>query len=89
MSRGFETFVKGDDSVDNHLHGLLDTIQAHEESLSADAKAEDTMVQADIVTWRGMMTKIMTAPFDMFSDFEMNATWYQVRNDLGRSLDES
>lgn len=33
------------------------------------------------------MTKIMTAPFDMFSDFEMNATSYQVRNDLDQSLD--
>ena len=39
--------------------GLLETIQAHEESLmGADTKPEDVKTQVDIMTWRGMMTKV-------------------------------
>ena len=58
LSKGFDSWIKGDDSVDNHLHGLLETIQAHEESLWQDGKnVEEIRSQADLITWRGMMTK--------------------------------
>ena len=41
----------------------------------ADAeRAAGEKIQADVVTWRGMMTKLMTAPFDTFAEFEMRAT---------------
>lgn len=33
--------------------------------------------QADIITWRGMMTKLMTAPFERFDGFDMRATVFQ------------
>jgi RAT1-interacting protein len=51
LSKGFETFDKHDDSVDEHLDSLLRTIIAHEEE---DGKKID----AQLVTWRGMMTKV-------------------------------
>ncbi|KAI0122881.1 RAI1 like PD-XK nuclease-domain-containing protein [Xylariales sp. AK1849] len=70
LSRGFETFDKHDDSVDEHLDSLLKTIMAHEEE---DGKKID----AHIVTWRGMMTKVMSALFEDRDGFEMNATLYQ------------
>ncbi|KAL2216912.1 rai1 protein [Thermoascus aurantiacus ATCC 26904] len=69
LNRGFESFQPLDDSADEHLDALLDTIIALEKD--AGAKCE-----ADVITWRGMMTKIMTAPFEM-SGFEMNATYFQ------------
>jgi RAT1-interacting protein len=90
LSRGFETFKKHDDSVDEHLDSLLETIMAHEQK-------EGQRTRSDIVTWRGIMTKvcfeaaltslpqllilqqIMTAPFDLFNEFELNATCFQVR----------
>jgi hypothetical protein len=50
LSEGFETFDKHDDSVDEHLDSLLKTIIAHEQ-------AEGKKIDAQIVTWRGMMTK--------------------------------
>ncbi|KAK3716881.1 decapping endonuclease targeting mRNA [Vermiconidia calcicola] len=79
LSNGFKDWIKQDESIDSHLDGLLDTIQRHEEALLKDgASPQDARTQADIITWRGMMTKIMAASFDMFSDFEMNATYYQV-----------
>ncbi|KAF2766729.1 protein rai1 [Teratosphaeria nubilosa] len=84
LSAGFETFNQRDDSPDEHLDALLDTLQAHEERfLSQISSGEsqitpgDVVTQADFVTWRGMMTKILTAPFDDFNEFEMNATCYQ------------
>ncbi|CRG88758.1 Decapping nuclease rai1 [Talaromyces islandicus] len=70
LNEGFETFQKLDDSGDEHLDALLDTIVALEENTGSKC-------EADIITWRGMMTKIMAAPFDMLNGFEMNATYFQ------------
>lgn len=51
LSNGFETFKKHDDSIDEHLDSLLQTVMAHEQK-------EGQRVQSDIVTWRGIMTKV-------------------------------
>ncbi|KAA8631468.1 hypothetical protein SMACR_04403 [Sordaria macrospora] len=82
LSKGFESFIKHDDSVDEHLDSLLTTIADYEQKTSKP-------IDAHIVTWRGMMTKIMAAPFDD-DGFEMNATLYRVRSHppLGRSPKE-
>ena len=64
LSKGFDTWVKADDSIDNHLDGLLETIQAHEESLTnSDSRNEDVRTQVDVMTWRGMMTKASLGKF--------------------------
>ncbi|KAG5807365.1 hypothetical protein H9Q74_006922 [Fusarium xylarioides] len=70
LSKGFDTFQKLDDTGDDHLDSLLKTIAAHEQETGKK-------IDANIVTWRGMMTKIMAAPFDQMDGFEMNATLYQ------------
>ncbi|UPK94155.1 hypothetical protein LCI18_005090 [Fusarium solani-melongenae] len=70
LSKGFDTFQKQDDSGDEHLDSLLKTIIAHE-------KETGKKIDAHLVTWRGMMTKIMAAPFEDRDGFEMNATLYQ------------
>ncbi|KAH9901996.1 RAI1-domain-containing protein [Xylariomycetidae sp. FL2044] len=70
LSRGFESFDKHDDSADEHLESLLSTIAAHE-------REAGQKIDAQLVTWRGMMTKIMSAPFEDRDGFEMNATLYQ------------
>lgn len=57
LSVGFDTFIKYDDgAVDLHLNPLLDTIQHHEEQTK-------TKLEADILTWRGMMTKVRKSPY--------------------------
>ena len=63
LSAGFDSFVKRDDSIDEHLDALLDTLQAHEERFlqsvqDGEGKIEDVRTKADVVTWRGMMTKV-------------------------------
>ena len=50
LSKGFETFDHFDDTEDEHLDGLLGTIIDLEERTG-------TRCAADIITWRGMMTK--------------------------------
>ena len=51
LNRGFDTFQQLDDTNDDHLDGLVDTIAALERETAKKA-------EADIVTWRGMMTKV-------------------------------
>lgn len=51
LSKGFETFVKHDDSVAEHLDSLLKTIMDHE-------KQTGTKIDAQVVTWRGCLTKV-------------------------------
>ncbi|KAK4451876.1 Dhp1-interacting protein Din1 [Podospora aff. communis PSN243] len=70
LSKGFESFVKHDDSVDEHLDSLLETIANHE-------RETGKAIDAHVVTWRGMLTKIMAAPFEDRDGFEMNATLYR------------
>ncbi|KAL3455703.1 RAI1 like PD-XK nuclease-domain-containing protein [Aspergillus heterothallicus] len=70
LNRGFDAFQKLDDSADEHLDALLDTIITLE-------RETGKRCEADIITWRGMMTKVLTAPFDNMNGFEMNATCFQ------------
>lgn len=51
LSEGFDSFVKRDDSPDEHLDGLLRAIGDHE----AETQKQ---IDAHVVTWRGMMTKV-------------------------------
>ncbi|EER40573.1 HLA class III protein Dom3z [Histoplasma capsulatum H143] len=60
LNKGFDTFEKLDDTGDEHLDALLETIIDLEKRTGAKC-------EADLITWRGMMTKV----------FEMNATCYQ------------
>ncbi|KAK6534715.1 decapping endonuclease targeting mRNA [Arthrobotrys megalospora] len=58
LNHGYNMFVKHDDSVDEHLDSLLDALvelEKKEGRCSTDG--------VHFVTWRGMMTKIMTVPY--------------------------
>ena len=59
LSGGFDNWVKADESIDWHLDGLLQTIQAHEEAQLVQGKhLDDARVSADVVAWRGILTKV-------------------------------
>ena len=58
LSKGYENFQKLDDSIDEHLDGLLKAILEKE-------KREQRRVQADIITWRGIMTKVCVSMKDI------------------------
>lgn len=60
LNEGFETFQKLDDAGDEHLDALLDTVVALEENTGSKC-------EADIITWRGMMTKVRGSFFLCFA----------------------
>lgn len=62
LSKGFEKFQKLDDSGDEHLDSLLKTILAHE-------RETGKKIDANVVTWRGMMTKVRFFPRSVLSVF--------------------
>ncbi|KAI2791616.1 Decapping nuclease rai1 [Penicillium oxalicum] len=72
LNVGFDTFQKLDDSADEHLDALLDTVMAME-------KETGKKCETDVITWRGMMTKILTAPFDMMNGFIEENNAYKNR----------
>ncbi|KAF3038138.1 decapping endonuclease targeting mRNA [Didymella heteroderae] len=69
LKEGSDTFKHYEDKEDPHLDSLLKALM-HKEGGDASAPK----IRADFVTWRGMMTKIMTAPYDNFAEFSMFAT---------------
>ncbi|KAI4823042.1 rai1 protein [Aureobasidium sp. EXF-8845] len=62
LSKGYDSFRQRDDSGDEHLDGLLDTLVESE-------KRNGKKTEVDFVTWR--------APYEMEDGFEMNATCFQ------------
>ncbi|KAL8680562.1 MAG: hypothetical protein Q9186_003253 [Xanthomendoza sp. 1 TL-2023] len=60
LSKGFDKFQQLDDTADDHLDSLLKTLVDLEQRTGEKC-------QADVITWRGMMTKIMATPFDLFN----------------------
>lgn len=54
LNQGFDDFQQLDDTNDDHLDPLLATIVAFEQKTGAK-------VDTDIITWRGMMTKVRGA----------------------------
>lgn len=58
LSEGFDSFKPLDDEADDHLDALLATITEKE-------KSDGRRIEADIVTWRGMMTKVSDRSFGM------------------------
>jgi len=51
LSKGFDTFQKLDDSVDEHLGSFLRAIEAVE-------RERAQKVDAEVIAYRGMMTKV-------------------------------
>ena len=51
LSKGFDTFQQLDDTADDHLDSLLKTIIALE-------KESGVKCEADVLSWRGLLTKV-------------------------------
>lgn len=68
LNRGFEEFVERDESVNEHLDSLLISLM----KLSKSEKNEQ-LGRANLITWRGMMTRLCTLLYEDRQGFEMNA----------------
>ncbi|WVW79529.1 hypothetical protein I302_101498 [Kwoniella bestiolae CBS 10118] len=63
LNYGYDDRVERDESIDEHLDGLCDALRGVE-------KGER---RGGIITWRGMITRIMTAPYEDREGWEMTA----------------
>ncbi|KAI6382271.1 decapping endonuclease targeting mRNA [Pyricularia grisea] len=71
LSEGFESFDKLDEGASaEHIDSLLQTIIAHEQRTGKK-------IDAHVVTWRGIVTKLMASPYEDRDGFDLNATLYQ------------
>ncbi|CAG8777930.1 19989_t:CDS:2 [Cetraspora pellucida] len=69
LSHGYETFVQREQSGPEPIHSLLDAL-AHTQKRSADKN----LVQTDLVSWRGIFTKILCTPYNRNEPWELGAT---------------
>ncbi|KAK9244269.1 RAI1 like PD-XK nuclease-domain-containing protein [Lipomyces tetrasporus] len=69
LSAGYSVFNKRDDTVDEHLDGLLLALVDLE-------KRTGKKTTGDIITWRGIVTKLLCLPYSMNEGFELNAVWF-------------
>ena len=63
LNHGFERFVQRDETVSEHLDALVAALQHRTEKASENERVEvdQERRRADVVTWRGIITKICTA----------------------------
>ncbi|KAL1407664.1 decapping endonuclease targeting mRNA [Vanrija albida] len=64
---GLERRIERDESVDEHLDGLVDSLRRAIEERGAAERP------GGVVTWRGMLTRILTAPYEERDGWEMDA----------------
>jgi RAT1-interacting protein len=65
LNDGFDQFQQLDDTNDGHLDALLDTIVSHEQ-------IKGSKIDTDIITWRGMITKVRALALDRFGAYAKN-----------------
>ncbi|CAG8514363.1 9244_t:CDS:2 [Diversispora eburnea] len=71
LSDGYETFIQRNGSGIEPIHSLIDAI---EYSKSSDNNKNDNLYTADLVSWRGVFTKILCAPYNKNEPWELGAT---------------
>ncbi|CAO3635371.1 unnamed protein product [Mucor fragilis] len=69
LNVGYDKMIQRDESIPEHIDTLLDALT------NANAKQpDDSQITADIVTWRGIMTKILCTPYSRKEPWELRAT---------------
>ncbi|GAA5827356.1 hypothetical protein JCM11251_003779 [Rhodosporidiobolus azoricus] len=64
LNRGFEEAVWRKGEVDEGLDALLDTLTEFIDSDSSPPAAADLLSKISVITWRGMLTKLMLAVYE-------------------------
>ncbi|ORX44911.1 hypothetical protein DM01DRAFT_1295045 [Hesseltinella vesiculosa] len=73
LTVGFDRFIQRDETVPEHLDTLLDALT----DAKAKANVPPEMTQANIVTWRGIMTKLLCTPYARNEPWELRLTRYK------------
>lgn len=70
LNYGFERLVERDESIDEHLDSLLNSLMVLGQR---NDDLDQSRRQAHVITWRGMMTRFCTLLYESRDSFEMNA----------------
>lgn len=70
LNRGFEELIERNESINEHLDSLLISLLRVSQSKE---KKNEQLSKANLITWRGMMTKLCTLLYEDRQGFEMNA----------------
>uniref|UniRef100_A0A060TD59 Decapping nuclease n=1 Tax=Blastobotrys adeninivorans TaxID=409370 RepID=A0A060TD59_BLAAD len=65
LSAGFSDFTEKDESIDVHLNHMLKALLHYEQE-------NDTKVKVDMITFRGIMTKILCLSYSKNEDLDLN-----------------
>ncbi|CAG8584250.1 6308_t:CDS:2 [Funneliformis mosseae] len=71
LSAGYENFIQRENSGPEPIHSLLDALN-HLKRTSANKD----VIKADIISWRGIFTKLLCAPYNKKEPWELGATLY-------------
>ncbi|KAI9275589.1 RAI1 like PD-XK nuclease-domain-containing protein [Phascolomyces articulosus] len=70
LSYNYDRFIQRDETIPEHIDTLLDAL--------TDAKSKNEVdnhnTNADIITWRGIMTKLFATPFSRNEPWELRVT---------------
>jgi len=69
LGAGFKKFKKIDEDKDGEFDGFLGAIKDYEEK-------NNTKIKADIVTFRGIMTKLLTLPYNLNNPIDLNIQYF-------------
>ncbi|RIB30430.1 RAI1 like PD-XK nuclease-domain-containing protein [Gigaspora rosea] len=69
LSHGYETFVQREQCGPEPIHSLLDSL-AYAQKSSTDKN----LIKTDLVSWRGVFTKILCTPYNRNEPWELGAT---------------
>ncbi|KAI8059289.1 hypothetical protein BC940DRAFT_328364 [Gongronella butleri] len=72
LTVGFDKFIERDETVPEHLDTLLDALT----DAKAKPNAHPDATKADIVTWRGIMTKLLCTPYARREAWDLRLTRY-------------
>ncbi|CAI2173061.1 999_t:CDS:10, partial [Funneliformis geosporum] len=71
LSAGYENFIQRENQGAEPIHSLLDAL-IHLKRTSAN----EDVIKADIISWRGIFTKLLCAPYNKNEPWELGATLY-------------
>jgi len=79
LSAGYNTYQARSEDLDEHLDHLLLAIQAASAPPATPGEPPSLLAGTDVVTWRGILTRIMSTPYYRHEPWLLAVTRHRVR----------
>ena len=71
LSQGYKSWIQKNQTESGHINELLNALIHYEKNLNNGKK-----VKGDFVTYRGVMTRLLTLPYAKKEDIDINLVWF-------------